>query len=653
MIWQSKNGKTLPHQAHWWPLLPVKQGVVLAKADVGLGNIDNTADIDKPVSSATQTALDTKATRLTLGAFQVPARSTTGSGEWTSGLSYSSTATNTTLALRTSNGTLAAASGVSGNDLVNKTQLDLKLDASQKAAAGGVASLDANSHIPASQLGTGTADTTTYLRGDGSWQLIQGGGSTSTPGPAGAPGAMTIREDSANAGMYVISDPLDSSAISLLHGPKQTVTQLSKSAAIMFVGDSTSRAANNSALQFANAMVAEPNNSAYTIRYRETSSGNYPSVQTWTIGQPTVMQLGTNGERSADMLGTAGLSFPGASIIRTSQDLDLRIKLSAANWTATNAQTLISQRGGSGNYSFIFYLVNGELRFTHSVDGSNDLTSTVPVPSFTNNTTHWLRVTLDADNGSNGFTKSFYQSDDGVNWTLIADRIVSTGATSIFSQNYAWGLGTSQAGAGAGTSWRIGAGSKIFEVDIKDGINGLTVAPTLPDQWEPTEGGAATFSGAPIIDIWNCSVGGISTRKQYEFRTMLRPRINCLITFVALSHNDSYQTAPDYWQVWNQLLDDIQDRNPITSVILTAQNPRISGTGTNNEDIAAHAHRGRILEAVARRRGHGFVDIYQIFQDQFASGVATNTLIQSDGIHPNTAGYTLWGQTLADIWAGA
>lgn len=35
--------------------------VTLAKADVGLGNVDNTSDLDKPVSSATQQALDAKA----------------------------------------------------------------------------------------------------------------------------------------------------------------------------------------------------------------------------------------------------------------------------------------------------------------------------------------------------------------------------------------------------------------------------------------------------------------------------------------------------------------------------------------------------------------------------------------------------------------
>jgi hypothetical protein len=39
--------------------------VVLVKADVGLGNVDNTSDLNKPISTATQTALDLKADKAT------------------------------------------------------------------------------------------------------------------------------------------------------------------------------------------------------------------------------------------------------------------------------------------------------------------------------------------------------------------------------------------------------------------------------------------------------------------------------------------------------------------------------------------------------------------------------------------------------------
>ncbi len=39
--------------------------VVLGKSDIGLGNVDNTSDADKPISTATQTALDAKMTTAT------------------------------------------------------------------------------------------------------------------------------------------------------------------------------------------------------------------------------------------------------------------------------------------------------------------------------------------------------------------------------------------------------------------------------------------------------------------------------------------------------------------------------------------------------------------------------------------------------------
>lgn len=40
---------------------PVSGNITLVKSDIGLGNVDNTSDLNKPVSTATQTALDLKA----------------------------------------------------------------------------------------------------------------------------------------------------------------------------------------------------------------------------------------------------------------------------------------------------------------------------------------------------------------------------------------------------------------------------------------------------------------------------------------------------------------------------------------------------------------------------------------------------------------
>jgi hypothetical protein len=53
--------------------------VVLDKSDIGLGNVDNTSDADKPISNATQTALDDKASDADLTA--LGGRVTTNEGD--------------------------------------------------------------------------------------------------------------------------------------------------------------------------------------------------------------------------------------------------------------------------------------------------------------------------------------------------------------------------------------------------------------------------------------------------------------------------------------------------------------------------------------------------------------------------------------------
>lgn len=111
--------------------------VVLAKADVGLGNADNTSDANKPVSTATQAALNLK---LDVASKATSTDATTGTDD-----AKYMTAAKTKAAI---NG-----AAITVTQVTNLTEtLVLKLDASEKGVANGLASLDANGKVPAAQL---------------------------------------------------------------------------------------------------------------------------------------------------------------------------------------------------------------------------------------------------------------------------------------------------------------------------------------------------------------------------------------------------------------------------------------------------------------------------------------------------------------------
>lgn len=138
--------------------------IVLTKADVGLNNVNNTADANKPISSSTQTALDLKADSSTLTSHTGNTSNPHGVTKAQVGLGSVDNVAAAVLQDRSTHTGTQATSTVTGLDT---------------ALTGKAATV--HTHVATTDLtATGTKDDTTFLRGDNTWAAppSSGGGVT-------------------------------------------------------------------------------------------------------------------------------------------------------------------------------------------------------------------------------------------------------------------------------------------------------------------------------------------------------------------------------------------------------------------------------------------------------------------------------------------
>lgn len=149
--------------------------VSITKGNVGLGNVDNTADADKPISTAAQTALDGKVDKITgKGLSEANFTDTektklagiaTGAevnvqSDWNQG----NDAADDYIKNKPSNLVQDASYVHTDNNFTNaeKAKADGAIQSTEKGTAGGVAELDANGKVPTSQLPAYVDDVLSY-----------------------------------------------------------------------------------------------------------------------------------------------------------------------------------------------------------------------------------------------------------------------------------------------------------------------------------------------------------------------------------------------------------------------------------------------------------------------------------------------------------
>lgn len=137
--------------------------VNITKTNIGLGNVDNTSDENKPISTAQQTALDKKVDKVS-GKGLSTNDYTTEDKNKLSGIAAGATANEGTITGIKMNGVSKGTSGIVdlGTVITSHQDISGKLNVSLKGTANGLAELDSNGKVPSSQLPSYVDDVLEY-----------------------------------------------------------------------------------------------------------------------------------------------------------------------------------------------------------------------------------------------------------------------------------------------------------------------------------------------------------------------------------------------------------------------------------------------------------------------------------------------------------
>lgn len=161
---------------------------------------------------------------------------------------------------------------------------------------------------------------------------------------------------------------------------------------------------------------------------------------------------------------------PDSAPLSVTGDIDIRVYMTLSTWSPASEHQLVSKRNGPSFQGYQFRIIGGGSGGTPTIGwddaggSSHSATATADLGDFADDSTHWVRVTLDVDNGAAGRDANFYTSDDGVTWTQVGSTVTQAGTTSIKNTaDDVWVGGFSN------------ADSVLHNVEILNGIGGTLV----------------------------------------------------------------------------------------------------------------------------------------------------------------------------------
>lgn len=231
----------------------------------------------------------------------------------------------------------------------------------------------------------------------------------------------------------------------------------------------------------------------------------------------TAVEFGYSAEDFLFLDGTSGnyASTPDAASLDIVGDIDLRVRVNMDDWTPAAESTLIAKYTATGNQRSYALAVTatGALIFRWSEDGTVEKSETSSaVNTFTNGTTHWVRATLDVNNGGGDAAVDFYTSEDGSTWTALGAQQLNGATTSIFASTAVLELGSQT----AGTVNRLAG--KIYRASVLSGIAGTSVAAPIATTTSITDATPLTWTVQGTAFLSSHSVfGGQAYLQAFSF----------------------------------------------------------------------------------------------------------------------------------------